>query len=338
MENRILSFVFALLCGSCDAEISTQAIPSPTEVEDFIPLRVIPYSPTTALQGGNPSRWDFPNECETFEIVEGKAGSVRYRRKRFPRSRGDRENVLQTIRAVGQEMGVSRSGIAMLEMIARHESSVEPRAVHVLNPDLEANSGAWSKFSYSAEKEAALRESLDNPSHPNHWKAKAQFRKISLYRNNEYWNSRVEVSRRGNNSIVAESRSVWEFGYGLYGMNAVLYTHVFSREAPPWVLCADHGIVATITAIWAIREQQQSCIRLSAKNPERYGSDGGSLRSLIHRWGSGRCGQGTPGKAWERVRTIPWETYPKFGKKYPRGSGDSYEIYQQIRNRVEQQT
>jgi len=116
-------------------------------------------------------------------------------------------------------------------------------------------------------------------------------------------------------------------------MNAVLYTHVWDKTAPPWVLCGDEGIIATITAVWALRDQQSDCQYLTKKDPKKYGYDGGTIKGILQRWGGGQCRTGRPKPAWRRLLpqyakkvetrfggkySFNWNTVPDFGTKFPR--------------------
>lgn len=301
----------------------------------------------------NSQRWDrYDNVCESFTVVEGdhlvknrrgeRVYPIRYRRNRYKRTRSDQTRTRELIRFVAKEMGADREGQYLLDMMAHHESSWMAESIHILNGDLDANQKAWERHSYSVYREQELVKQLKEASaqKSKFWKIKAKLADVRMYKHNPHWGVRLEYTHkvperthRGKTYAAQEwkdTRSVWAFGYGLFGMNAVLYTHVLAQDAPPWVLCADEGIVATVTAIWALREQQQTCEYLSRKNPEKYGTDGGSVRSVIHRWGSGRCGKGRPGKAWRRLMKgnssrlaklgvkFEWGTVPDFGSKFPK--------------------
>jgi hypothetical protein len=301
---------------------------------------------------GTQNRWaSYPNVCETFTVLEGeklvknekgeKAYPVRHRRNRYDRKKSDQRRTRNLIRLVAREMGADEEGQYLVDMMAFHESSWMVETIHILNGDLAANRDAWERHSYSEKREAELLETLGktDAKSSKFWDIKSTLADLRLYKNNPYWNAQLEYVRQtperkiGDETAPAqewkEYRSVWAFGYGLYGMNAVLFTHIIARDAPPWILCADEGIVATVNAIWALREQQATCQYLSSTVPEKYGSDGGSLRSIIRRWGSGQCRQGMPGKAWHRVLasvsadaakegvTLSWETVPSLGVDFP---------------------
>jgi hypothetical protein len=293
-------------------------------------------------------RWnDYLNVCESFSVVEGDqlvrntkgqlVYPVRHRRNRYVRTRADRRSTRDLIRLVAKEMGADKAGQDLIDMIAYHESTWNPEAIHILNGDLDANQKAWNRHSYSPTRERALQQKLKHADarSKDFWKIKAALADIRLYKHNEYWGAQLEYTykipertmggEKYPSSEWKDHRSVWAFGYGLYGMNAVLYTHVIGQDAPPWVLCSDEGIVATIAAVWALREQQETCAYLSQKDPATYGSDGASLRGIVRRWGTGMCGKNRPGPAWRRVfadvsrdsPSLTWETVPDLGDKFP---------------------
>jgi hypothetical protein len=291
--------------------------------------------------------WDsYPNVCETFTVIEGtkrvrnkNTGKlqypIRYKRNRYDRKRSDQRRTREIIRLVAREMGADEAGQYLVDMIAHHESSWNPEAIHILNRDLEANLDAWENFSYDAGREKQLEEKLRTTSAKTKefWKIKAQLADLRLYKGNAYWNSQLEYVHQipertlhGETTKeieVVERRSVWAYGYGLFGMNSVLYMHVFDKTAPPWVLCGDEGIVAVVTAIWALREQQADCEYLTGKNPDKYGTDGGSARGVIRRFARGHCGDGKLGPAWRRLmadsdysKHIDYDKAPDLGHNF----------------------
>jgi len=309
---------------------------------------VIPRKTTPTPATIKRSPWqDYPNHCETFRVVEStrkvknKHGEmvypIRYRRLRFKRSNKDTRRTAELVRMVAKEMGANTAGQHLVEMIAAHESSKNSEAIHILNRDLEANSDAWRKHSYHASTEAALERQLEtlDARGKKFWGVKARLGDIRLYKGNPHWDDELEYTyripereHRGEKfpeSEWQEQRSVWAFGYGLYGMNAVLYTHLWDRQAPPWVLCGDEGIIATITIVWALRNQQAECENLTAKDAERWGSDGGTARGVVRRFARGKCSDAKLGPAWRKLmatahydNAIDWDAKPSFGTKFDR--------------------
>lgn len=299
-----------------------------------------------------PARWaSYSNVCETFTVFEGakmvkdKKGKkhypVRHHRNRYDRKKSDEKRTRELIRFVAKEMGADEEGQYVIDMMAFHESTWNPEAIHILNGDLAANKNAWATHTYDAAREEKILETMKttNVKSQKFWDFKAELAKMRRYKGNPYWDAQLEYSRQAPERVLGgemfpaqewkEYRSVWSFGYGLYGMNAVLFTHVLGRDAPPWLLCSDEGIEATVAAIWALRQQQADCMALSSSQPDKYGADGGSIRAIVRRWGVGQCNKGTPGPAWQRVISyvsktaakekveLTWETVPNFGEKFP---------------------
>ena len=289
-----------------------------------------------------PNPWhNYPNVCETFNVVQGtklvktkngKTYPLHYKRNRYNRKKSDTYRTRDLIKMVVGEMGGDKEAQRIVAMIALHESSWNPEAVHVLNPDREANKIAWQKHSYSKNKELAIvaRKEKTSAKSKEFWHYKAVLADIRLYKGNPHWNDQLEYTYtiparedRGESfpeSSWKEHRSVWAFGYGLYGMNAVLFTHLWDRQAPPWILCGDEGIEATVMAVWALRNAQAECENLTGQDAEKYGTDGGNARGVVRRFARGRCGNQKLGKAWQRLMAdmdgIDWGTRPDFGNKF----------------------
>lgn len=308
------------------------------ELEDAAPEEEEPTVPWS----------DYPNMCETFTVIEGAKRfrnpatgklqyPIRHKRNRFHRKRSDQRRTRELIRLVTREMGADRAAQYLVDMIAFHESSWNPEAIHILNRDLQANLDAWEHFSYDPVREERLEEKIRTTSAKSkgYWKLRAQLADVQLYKGNPYWDSQLEYrhripERKLHGEVtealeVTERRSVWAYGYGLFGMNSVLYMHVFDQTAPPWVLCGDEGIVAVVTAVWALREQQSSCAYLSGKDPDKYGTDGGNARGVVRRFARGHCSDSQLGPIWRRLMAsdryapyIDYEKAPDFGHKFPR--------------------
>lgn len=301
-------------------------------------------SPTPATPA---SRWaSYPNTCETFTVIQspdrirGKDGKwhypVRYKRNRYDRGRSDRARTKKLIEFVAKEMGVKHPEFFVA--FALHESTWNPEAIHILNPDLEANHNAWERHTYNQAEEAELEEKLKhaNARKKEFWSIKAKLADLRLYKGNQHWFDKLgydyvvpehTVKVNGELTTVEEqrmrqSKTVWGFGYGLYGMNAVGFVRIWDREAPPWILCADEGVVATIVAVWSARAAMNECDNLSAKNPEKYGSEGGTYKGVVRRIGRGHCSDKRLGKVWRRLfkeyDSVPWDSPADFGDKWPR--------------------
>lgn len=307
---------------------NTVSSPRPTQKATVKPEPTVPPNPWLGYE----------NVCETFTVYQSnkrtKKGTypVRYKRNRYKRRRKDQLQTKKLIEMVAEEMGANPD---LVEMLAAHESSHNPEAIHILNPDLEANQRAWQKFSYHRSNELALEAQMAKTSKQarEYYSLKRRLSRTRLYKGNPFWKTKlkyefVHPAFLSGEAEIPEERetqwaSVWGYGYGLYGMNAILYTHVWDKTAPPWVLCGDEGIVATVTAIWALREQQKDCDFLTAENPQKYGTDGGSYRGVIRRYARGQCSDKRLGKAWRKLMDnrkdkVDWDAHAELGTKWPR--------------------
>ena len=301
--------------------------------------------PTVATVTANP--WhNYTNVCETFTVTEGTkrvknnrgemVWPVRHRRNRYNRRKSDQQRTRKLVKMVVKEMGGDDDAQRLVSMIAMHESSWNPEAIHILNPDREANQKAWSKHTYSLSMENAIEAKMKAASKKTntegYYGLKARLSDIRLYKGNPHWDDQLEYvykiperEYRGEQypaSEWTERRSVWAFGYGLFGMNAVLFTHIWDREAPPWILCGDEGIEATVAAVWALRRIQGECDSLSKQNPKKWGSEGGSARGVVRRFARGQCSDKRLGKAWKKLMgdldEVDWDGHVDFGTKFTR--------------------
>lgn len=305
-------------------------------------------TPLTVASVAPPSNpWaNYPNVCETFKIIQSskrvkdKKGKwrypVRYKRNRYKRPYQDRRRTRKLVEFVAKEMGVSHP--KFFSAMAMHESTWNPEAIHILNPDLKANQRAWERHSYSRAKEVELEEKLSNANARRHgfWRLKAQLADLQLYKGNTHWNDRLTynyvipkhtilldgVETMVPQQSMKQTQNVWSFGYGLYGMYSVGYVKIWDREAPPWILCAEEGIVATIIEVWAARSNTTECDVLTRKNPEKWGSDGGTYQGVLRRLARGHCGDQRLGPVWQHLMkqndSVPWDEHATFGKKWPR--------------------
>jgi len=303
-----------------------------------------PEATSVAPPPSNP--WvGYPNVCETFKVIQGskrvkgKKGHhypVSYKRNRYVRTREDKARTRKLVELVAKEMGVAEPDFFVA--FALHESTWNPEAIHILNPDRQANQRAWERHSYNRTKELELETKMQNTSAQDkkYWHYKAQLADVRLYKGNTHWDDRLQydfvipgrtVRVDGEETeiptkVIQESRNVWALGYGLYGMYAVGYVHIWDREAPPWILCADEGIIATVIQVWAARNAVSECDSLTKKNPEKWGHDGGTYEGVVRRLGRGHCGDQRLGKVWQRLMKqydgVPWDQHADFGDKWPR--------------------
>jgi hypothetical protein len=310
-----------------------------------IELRLPPRTAAAPTPPSNP--WtNYPNVCETFNVIQstervrGKDKKwhypVRYKRNRYKRAYKERRRTRKLVEFVAEEMGVAHP--EFFAAFAMHESTWNPEAIHILNPDLDSNQRAWERHTYDAAKEKELEEKLtklDAREKP-YWAVKARLADIRLYKGNTHWNDRLAysyiipehtVKLEGVDTVVpkqvmGQSQGVWGFGYGLYGMYAVGYVKLWDREAPPWILCGDEGIIATVIQVWAARNNTTECDSLTTKNPEKWGHSGGTYEGVLRRLARGHCSDKRLGKVWQRLMkeyaTVPWDQHADFGlEKWP---------------------
>lgn len=265
-----------------------------------------------------------PSACEGIVAVADESqGTTRYRRSRFVRNKADRARTKELIRLVAREMGAAHPEFFV--DLALHESTWAPESVHILNPDERANQRAWERHTYSGPRERMLEKRLSTQSARSraYWGTKRQLAALRRFEGNAYWydDLKMPLIVGGRDSGLHETRSVWSFGYGLYGHNAVLYVPFWSSDAPPWVLCDHDGIVATIVEVWAARKAARDCAFLSKKDPETYGTDGASYTAVLRRLSGGHCNPRRLGPAWRGIMarsSVPWDQAPAFGSEFPR--------------------
>lgn len=344
----LLGSIFAI--GSCQPAIEiygedalvemsqSNSNPAPVLKEPVpIPPRASANPAAVAVVAAPEDSWvNAPFTCETFDVYESagryRKGKIvypsRYKRNRYRLTYADQKRTYALVRMVSDEMDFEPN---IPEIHAKHEVSGKPETIHILNNDLSANQSAWEKYSYSRVKEDAIvKRMADLTVHDRkYWVAKEDLRNVRMYQGNKHWRTYLKYTRHipERGEVPAEewdeSRSVWWFGYGLYGMNAVLYTQVWDSQAPPWVMCSHEGIVATISYVWVARAAKHKCDELSQRDPERYGKDGGSNKGVLRRMAKGRCGKGTLGPKWRglmkdfEARGVDWDASARVGEKWP---------------------
>jgi len=340
-------FLFALLAidgreataGDLDDPGDDVEAPLAADQTQPLDLRTRPEALTPSVQ----RLWSsYPNVCESFNMIQSTHRvkdskgrwhyPINYRRNRYVRTEEDKARTRKLIELVAKEMGVKHP--KFFAAFALHESTWNPEAIHILNPDREANQRAWKRHSYSRNKELQLEAALrrTNAQQKEYWSIKADLADVRLYKGNPHWNDHVAYSyvipahtgRDGKEvpkQSTDESRNVWSFGYGLYGMYAVGYVKIWDKQAPPWILCADEGIVATIIQVWAARNNTKECDSLTSKNPEKWGHDGGTYHGVLRRLARGKCSDDPLGPKWRQLMrtfsSVPWDSHADFGNKWP---------------------
>jgi len=327
----------ALLAEETQKETTTV---EPLELR--LPSRAVASAPPAPV---NP--WvNYPNVCETFNVIQsptqvrGKNGKkhfpLHYKRNRYKRAYSERRRTRKLVEFVAEEMGVAHP--EFFAAFAMHESTWNPETIHILNPDLDANQRAWERHTYSAVEEQELEDQLSklDARKKAYWKVKSKLADIRLYKGNTHWNDRLvydyiipehTVKVDGVETVIpkgvmGQSQNVWGFGYGLYGMYSVGYVKLWDKEAPPWVLCGDEGIIATVIEVWAARNNVNECDSLTGRNPEKWGHSGGTYKGVLRRLARGHCSDTRLGKVWQRLMkeydTVPWDKHADFGlEKWP---------------------
>jgi hypothetical protein len=167
---------------------------------------------------------EMPDRCD--RVVGHESEGRRWLGKQLPTwllDGAQRWRQQQRMRAiitmVADELGAGELEAEMLWRMAIRESSGNPRAVHVLSPDMAANRGA------------------------------------SRHRRDSPWASALVVvfDTRGNR---LGTTGAWALGRGLYGQVTGYHARRWP-DAPPWSLC--DPIVATVTTIWAMRSGLDQC-------------------------------------------------------------------------------
>ena len=162
---------------------------------------------------------------------------------------------------------------------------------------------------------------------PGYWTAKAELARISRFRANEFYDSRIDyeiVGRDGSRS--PGQRSVWSYGYGPFGFNPTYFLPIWDADAPPWVFCNDDGLAAIVTAVWAAREHQRECAALGFAS---------SNEVVNRRFSSGHCDP-RPGRAQKfrsraRARGINPDAPAKLGARWPADSSDRAQLLEHLR-------
>ncbi len=312
--------LFFFLCASCTTpeapEVSATGSVAPTAQEEEPEKSPVEFETFSEIEDQGPVQEPYqapPYMCETFRVETSTARDergrpqtkFRHRRNRYSWKKADRVRTRNLVRTVAREMGADPDFIAKIVL---HESTFNPYAIHVLNPDLESNKKAEEDFIYRDNVARDLRWQLTQPKTSDAVKSgiRRRLAKMERYRGNPHLGDRIQFEtdkkvdlsanlknvKKGEKTTVKHTRSVWAYGYGLAGMNATLFLHYWDTEAPPWVLCQDQGIVATAVLVWALRKQKAECLSVAKRDPDKYGEQG-TIRTVTHRFARGRC-EGTP--------------------------------------------
>lgn len=244
-----LVIALAQLCAGCSdahsrepAAIAIEVVP---ERHAAYPLAVVP-AVAVAIEPERASL-DVQDTCDVLLAVRRRDGSRAVGKQLpawwwEPQDRAAHQAmVAELIEVVADELGADDLATELLERKARLEASLNPGSVHVLNGDLEANR-RWARFGRDLAAER--------------WQS-----------------ARVPIFEDVRGELVeVGDADAWSIGRGLYGMNSGLYMRHWSADAPPWSLC--DPAIATVVAIWSIREGQERCDDKSLRQAYRWLSAG----------------------------------------------------------------
>lgn len=314
MDRLALRFVLAMLsvlalgqaCSGCTANAGPPAVT--VEIE---PERPVSYGavvvPTVAVTVA-PTRasLDLPDTCDPLLVVPGPEGPQLGKQLpawfRSEAGRADqRAKMRRVIEAVAAELGADAMAVELLWRKALVESSANPGAVHILNPDVEANR-TWSRHGRK--------------------------------RSSERWSeARVPVYAKTRSGALeqVDDLDAWGIGRGLYGMVTGLYMHRWSADAPPWSLC--DPVVATVVAIWSARAGQRRCKSITMRSAYRWLSAGTCKpREPEKERRFDRLARGNVRGL--RLPRIDSEAVVDFGDLWPEATGDRSQLLAVIRQRL----
>lgn len=277
-----------------------------------------------------PGEPDFPYACERFEVRLREDGRAWHRRLRRRWTEADRKRFRELVELVAEEMGADPR---LLTLWALRESTYNPYAIHVLNPDLEASAASWRRHRWDPERAAELEARMDElgAQDPGYWTAKAELARISRFRDNRWYEARAEVEVvLPDGERRTQTTSYWGYGYGPFGFNPTHFLPTWEAADPPWVFCNHDGIAAIVTAVWAARSHQRECESLGF---------GGSYEVVNRRFSSGHC-QPRPSRAAgfrkrARRRGLDVRARAKLGGRWPAETSDRRQILEHMRIKAE---
>lgn len=273
-----------------------------------------------------------PYQCEEFEVHVREDGTVRYKRKRRPWTKVDRQRFKKLVGMVAEEMGAEPR---LFTSWALRESTFRPTAIHVLNNDVEASASSWKRHRYDPILEQELTDLMKEAGAQDkrYWKAKAKLSRITRFKGNKYADAEVGVETiYPNGERETHTHSRWSYGYGPFGFNPSYFLQIWDEKAPPWVFCSEDGVIAIVTAVWAARNNAAEC------RAQGYGD---SYETVNRRFSSGHC-EPRPSRAHffrKRARSAGLDPTrrAKLGTKWPQDTTDRGEILDHMRSRAREQ-
>ncbi len=319
------------LIGACAEPQRFEAWPRPTamvssgstlDVEVALDLPMVVEPATYGAQRSS---------CEHFRVEVDASGRPRHRRIRKAWSKEDRDRFRRLVGMVAKEMGAEPR---LFQAWSMRESTYQPSALHVLNPDVNGATAAWRRYAYDADEEARLEEQLaaTEATDGRYWQLKGKLARLRRFKGNAHLYAEVEYEQVAPDGTTSTARgSAWAFGYGPFGFNPAYFVQVWDSKAPPWVFCHDDGIPAVVTAIWAARAHQRECQAAGV---------GGSYLVLNHRLGRGHCAPPDPESGFvKRLQRLGLDAHKpaRLGKKHPAETTDRAELLETLRARARSQ-
>lgn len=340
--RRLAQLLVLLVLAAC----SDQAIERPRPaLGDFLRFEAPPVPPLATIVGSPSGPSDSPdplvaddtsNEipylCERFELRVRDDGRIWHKRLRRSWTEADRQRFRKLVAMVANELGADPQ---LLLLWALRESTYNPHAIHVLDPDIEASTTSWRRHRWDPDRAAELEAVMTElgARDPGYWAAKAELARISRFRDNPHYEAQIDyelITPDGQKS--PGQRSAWSYGYGPFGFNPTYFVPTWDPKAPPWVFCNDDGLAAIVTAIWAAREHQRECAALG------YGD---SNEVVNRRFSSGHCAP-RPERAAKfrtraRARGIDPDARAKLGSRWPADRSDRAQLLDHLRTRAAEQ-
>ena len=168
------------------------------------------------------------------------------------------------------------------------------------------------------------------PKRGEYWRAKAELARISIFKDNAFFDDEVEYDVvLPSGERIRDRRSQWAFGYGPFGFNPNYFLPYWDAEAPPWIFCNDDGLIAIISAIWAARSQQKECVAQGF---------GDSYEVVNRRFSSGHC-RPRESRAHlfrKRARSVGLDPSrrARLGKKWPEQTANREAILDHMRRKA----
>jgi hypothetical protein len=335
--RRLAQLITLLWMAAC----SDQAVELPrAELAKFLRFDVPPVPPLATFVGSPNTPADGASEaaegpsappyvCERFELRAREDGRLWHKRLRHSWTEADRERFRKLVVMVARELGADPR---LLTLWALRESTYNPYAIHVLDPDIEASTASWQRHRWNPDRAAELERVMAElgARDPGYWKAKGELSRISRFRDNPFFEAEIAYELVvDDDTRLPGLRSAWSYGYGPFGFNPTYFVPLWDAAAPPWVFCNDDGLAAIVTVVWAAREHQRECAGLGF---------GDSNEVVNRRFSSGHCNP-RPSRAQRfltraRARGIDPDARAKLGDRWPAGSSDRAELLATLREQA----